>query len=58
MKREDFLTAFARLSVEEQESIRAELGGKVGSQGGWDPKATCRQMMQRMKCCEEASFEE
>ncbi len=58
MKREDFMTAFARLSEEEQESIRAALGAKVGSQGGWDPQAKCRQMMQRMKCCEEASFEE
>lgn len=57
MKREDFLAAFARLSAEEQESIRAELVGKVGAQGGWDPQATCRQMMQRWKCCEEASSE-
>jgi len=58
MKREDFLKAFARLSVEEQESICAELVGKIGPQGGRDPQATCRQMMQQMKCCEQASSED
>lgn len=53
MKREDFVTAFAELSAEEQESIRAELLGEL--QGGWNPKAMCRQMMQQMKCCGQPS---
>ncbi len=55
MKREDFLKAFAEMSPEDQEAIRAELIGKAA-----DPTAMCHNMMERimasgnpMEVCQE-----
>jgi hypothetical protein len=48
MKREDVLKAFAELSPEDQEAIRAELTGKGTSQGTGDPMAMCHGMMEKI----------
>ena len=45
MKREDFFKAFAEMSPEDQEAIRAELIGKAAA----DPMAMCQGMMQKIK---------
>lgn len=51
MTSEDFLKAFAQMSPEDQDSIRAELTGKAGPLGERNPMATCRGLMEKMKCC-------
>ena len=53
MKREDFLKAFADMSLGDQEAIRAELIGRKASYEMGDPMAMCQEMMQKMKgkCC-------
>ncbi len=49
MKREDFLKAFADMSLGDQEAIRAELIGRKASYEMGDPMAMCQEMMQKMK---------
>lgn len=43
MKRQDFIKAFAEMSTEDQEAIRAELIGKAA-----DPIAKCHSMMEQI----------
>ncbi len=49
MKKEDLLKVFAQMSSEDQEAIRAELIGKGGARGVWDPMAMCQDMMEKIK---------
>ncbi len=48
MNREDFLKAFAEMSPEDQETIRAELIGKGASHETGDPMAMCHAMMEKI----------
>ncbi len=48
MKREDFLKAFAEMTPEDQDAIRAELIGKGASQETGEPLAMCHAMMENI----------
>ncbi len=48
MKKEDFLKAFAEMSSEDQEAIRAELIGKGASREAADPMAMWHRMMEKI----------
>ncbi|MFQ5656453.1 MAG: hypothetical protein ACE5G5_02850 [Candidatus Methylomirabilales bacterium] len=48
MKREDFLKAFAEMSPEDQEAVRAGLIGKGSSQETADPMAMCQRIMEKI----------
>ena len=55
MKREDFLKAFAGMSLEDQEEIRTEITKKRETgeeETGGGPMAICHEMMEKMKAGE------